>query len=225
MPFPSPTAPVKLRQQQNVPLFMFLRIAIVAKVIQSMLSRKKLLVVDGWIVSEGVIRKMWNKELEEITDRRGYGGGRPSRSPKIKRMILDNPQSSISKIQHLVKEERGKSVGRGTISRTFHQAGLKSLCFSFVGSPRYCLTIARIAFHLLTSGRERLWSSGRDVSSLTKRCGSYTLVVSLDKTPVCVLPVQPKFSQSKRTNVPERFMYGVICQSMVCLILFFWTAP
>ena len=123
MPFPTPSDPREVKTATERTVVHVLVHHYRCQGFSSFIIKKKLLSVDGWIVSEGTIRKMWSKELEEIVDRRGCGVGRPaSRSPETKRIILGNPQMSVSAIQHKVKEERS-SVGRGTISRTFHETG------------------------------------------------------------------------------------------------------
>ena len=96
--------------------------------------KRNLLEIDGWSLTEGGIRNMWNKELEEIEDRRGKGGGRPPRSPETKKIIIDNPQCSISTIQRMVNEKRGKPICKSTVSNEFKRHGLKSLRYGFVGA-------------------------------------------------------------------------------------------
>ena len=146
MPFPTPTSPRSPISATERTVVHVLVHHYRSQGMSASIIKKNLLQIDGWNVTEGGIRNMWNKELEEIVDRRGKGVGRPSRSPETKNIIIENQQYSISTIQRLVKEQRDQTISRSTISNEFKRNGLKSLRYGYVGALKTFHIENRLAF-------------------------------------------------------------------------------
>jgi len=95
-------------------------------------SVKHLRQTEGWIVSH--VRKKWHKELEDIADKQGKGGGQQDRSAESRRIVLRHSgedTASVTNVCSTVLEERGKTIARSTVSRIFVGQGIMALKYRF----------------------------------------------------------------------------------------------